>query len=114
MARRIVSLPARAANAEDSLLAHSVRAHAMLAQGDPSGATVLMRDLLAAARTSVAQEWDEALSMAAERLTLAEVMVARRQFEHRHPRCVRFALDRTLGIGNRKPRPAGRGGRRGR
>jgi hypothetical protein len=62
---------------QDTLLATSLRAHAALAQGDTNRAVVAWQELLAAPRSTAAQEWDELLPMGAERLALAHVMLAR-------------------------------------
>ncbi len=64
----------------DSLMAGSLEAHLALQRGDTTLAVAQLRRLLASPRLPAEIEWDEALPMAAERMALSRVMLARREF----------------------------------
>ena len=77
VASRILALEGTASKADDTVRARSIQAHATLARGDTNAAVSQFVALLSVGRP--ASEWDFALSMAAERLALARVLLARGQ-----------------------------------
>ncbi len=79
-ARHLLASAAGAGARGDSLMARSLDAHIALQGGDTALAIAQYRSLLASPRLPPEIEWDEALPMAAERMALSRVMLARREF----------------------------------
>ncbi len=79
-ARHLVAPSSEEAARADSLMAQSLEAHIALQRGDTTEAVARFLRLLASPRLPSEIEWDEALPMAAERMALSRVMLARREF----------------------------------
>jgi hypothetical protein len=79
IAPRLFNPTGRAATAEDSVLGRSLIGHTQLARGDTSAAVATFQRLLLSGRSISGLEWDLAMPLAAERLALARIMIARGQ-----------------------------------